>query len=165
MQYCLIGEKNMTEQNKEITNSNYEERKWAELRLLFSVVLDDIRYHKDNQIKYLYYTIGLDSVIIFLPSWVSPRIEINDYRAALTLLSIVVLVLGILFTWVSQSDINKARNRISSISPYFTQEFNNILNHDKESEKTKESSFVVFWIYVYIQFLGGIIVNFVIWSI
>jgi hypothetical protein len=146
------------------TKKEYESRKWEELRLLNSWLLDDIRFNKNQQMMYLYYTIGLYSAILFLLSFLLPSYKILFViKAALTAFCFVIGLIGIWFTHISQSAINRARQRNYKVDAQFTAEYNQVLDYGKGRFSTLKRSHYVYNVFILIQIIGGIFVITIIW--
>jgi hypothetical protein len=154
----------MANDKKSDTKQNYDDRKYEELRLLYSLVLDDIRFHKNQQITFLYYTIALYSVPVFLATLTSTKNTGGEFKIALMVMSLLTMLIGIWFTYIAQSDINKGRIRVSKICPHFTKEFNDALERDKVIKRTLNISRYTYLIFILIQVIAEIIVLYILWS-
>ncbi len=154
----------MTEELEDISDPNYDARKWEELRLLYSLVVDDIRHHKNEQTTYIYHTIGLYSVIVFLLSWLSrPQSENLEIRFALSTLSILVMLLGMWFVYTTQLDIYRGRKQIKMIYPQFTREFNDAQQGEEGDKAVAIISRHIYKLFQTILIVGELIVLFIIW--
>ncbi len=147
-----------------IFNQNYNDRKFEELRLLYSLVLDDIRFFKNQQIKYLYYTITLFSVLVFIVSIPAIQNSTCELKIAFSIMSFFIMLIGIWFTYITQSDINNGRKRVTKIIPYFTKDFNEALDRKEIIKKTMWISGVSFIIFISIQVLAELIFLYILWS-
>ena len=130
-----------------------DDKKDKELRLLYSLTIDDIRYAKRLQWNLVYYSLLTLGGILAIYKYISSSLEVSHLmKIILLLISITVSSLGIIYIGNLQKSLAKYRERLISIRSYFSTEVEKILGPPPKSYTTFWRNFggyiIPFWLII-----------------
>ena len=130
-----------------------DDKKDEELRLLYRLTVDDIRYAKRLQWNLVYYCLLLLGGILGIYKYISSSLEVSLVtKIILLVFSILVSLLGSIYIGDAQNSLVKYRERLIGIRSYFSTEVEKILGPPPKSYTTFWRNFgiyiIPFWLII-----------------